>query len=215
MKTLLTGLISLVLLLGVALPAEADVWVNGYTRKDGTSVRGHYRSSPDGNPYNNYSYPGNTNPYTGVRATGNPSTYLNNYSRPSTSSYTLPTYTAPRITTPTYTLPSYTSSLSGYSGTASALNSSSLLPARTGSVVYTEYSCDYFIVMSTAGTFSVLEWYSGRRPITGDQVRGPITGFGFKDVYTGNYSPQKTNVWIQDYWLSQDRAVELYVDKCL
>jgi hypothetical protein len=58
---------------------DADVWVNGHTRKDGTYVQGHYRSNPDGNPYNNWSYPGNTNPYTGEVAPGNPDTYLQNY----------------------------------------------------------------------------------------------------------------------------------------
>lgn len=56
-----------------------QVHVKGYYRKDGTYVQPHYRSSPDGDPYNNYSYPGNANPYTGKVATGNPETYLNNY----------------------------------------------------------------------------------------------------------------------------------------
>ena len=58
---------------------EAQVWVNDYHRSDGTYVRGHYRSSPDGNPRTNWSYPGNVNPYTGERATGDTSTYLRNY----------------------------------------------------------------------------------------------------------------------------------------
>lgn len=31
-----------------------DVYVDGYSRKDGTYVEPHYRSAPDGNPYNNY-----------------------------------------------------------------------------------------------------------------------------------------------------------------
>ena len=31
------------------------VWVNPYTRRDGTSVRGHYRTSPDGYCFNNFS----------------------------------------------------------------------------------------------------------------------------------------------------------------
>ena len=31
-----------------------DVYVHGYSRSDGTYVRPHYRSAPDGNPYNNY-----------------------------------------------------------------------------------------------------------------------------------------------------------------
>lgn len=50
--------------------AYADVYVHGYTRKDGTYVSPHYRSNPDSSPYNNWSYPGNTNPYTGKTATG-------------------------------------------------------------------------------------------------------------------------------------------------
>lgn len=57
----------------------AQVRVKGYYRKNGTYVQPHYRSSPDRNPYNNYSYPGNTNPYTGKVAPGKSSTYLNNY----------------------------------------------------------------------------------------------------------------------------------------
>lgn len=36
-------------------PAEAQVHVRGHYRSNGTYVQPHYRSSPDGNPYNNYS----------------------------------------------------------------------------------------------------------------------------------------------------------------
>lgn len=32
------------------------VTVSPYTRRDGTYVRGHIRTAPDGNPYNNFSY---------------------------------------------------------------------------------------------------------------------------------------------------------------
>lgn len=46
-------------------PANADEWVNGYTRSDGTYVNGYWRSSPNGTPTDNYSYSGNVNPYTG------------------------------------------------------------------------------------------------------------------------------------------------------
>ncbi len=60
---------------------NAQVHVNSYTRKDGTYVKSHYRSNPDGNPYNNWSYPGNYNPYTGKVAGGNSNTYLRNYYR--------------------------------------------------------------------------------------------------------------------------------------
>jgi hypothetical protein len=57
----------------------ADTKVKGYFKKDGTYVAPHYRSKPDGNPLNNYSYPGNYNPHTGEVAPGNPETYLQNY----------------------------------------------------------------------------------------------------------------------------------------
>ena len=50
-----------VCLCGVA-DAVAQVRVRGYTRKDGTYVRPHYRSRPDGNFYNNWSTYGNVNP---------------------------------------------------------------------------------------------------------------------------------------------------------
>ena len=61
------------------LQVGGDVYVKGYYRRNGTYVRPHYRSAPDGNPYNNYSFPENTNPYTGKVAPGNPNTYLENY----------------------------------------------------------------------------------------------------------------------------------------
>ena len=54
------------------LTGDADV--KGHYRSDDTYVQPHYRSTPDGNPYNNYSYPDNIDPYT-----GNPDTHLNRY----------------------------------------------------------------------------------------------------------------------------------------
>jgi hypothetical protein len=49
--------------------AFADEYVQGYTKQDGTYVAPHYRSSPDSNTSNNYSAPGNQNPYTGQLST--------------------------------------------------------------------------------------------------------------------------------------------------
>lgn len=43
----------------------ANVHVKGYYRKNGTYVQPHYRSAPDDIIYNNWSYKGNVNPYTG------------------------------------------------------------------------------------------------------------------------------------------------------
>jgi hypothetical protein len=72
--------------------AEAYVRVRGYFRRDGTYVQPHYRSNPDRNPFNNWSFPGNINPYTGRIAPGNPDTYLKNYynRRSSKSNFYMP-----------------------------------------------------------------------------------------------------------------------------
>lgn len=52
---------------GVLGPAHAAdaVYVNGYTRADGTYVQGHYRTAPNSTPCDNWSTAGNYNPYTG------------------------------------------------------------------------------------------------------------------------------------------------------
>ncbi|MFA6051540.1 MAG: hypothetical protein WC762_03015 [Methylobacter sp.] len=55
----------IILALAASSTAAADVYVNGYNRQDGTYVQPHHRSDPDGSTYNNYSSPGNKNPYTG------------------------------------------------------------------------------------------------------------------------------------------------------
>lgn len=89
MKGLLALIGALVVLFASAL--FADEYVRGYYRSDGTYVPGYYRSSPDRKPYNNYSFPGNVNPYTGKVAPGNPDTYLDQYyNRPYSNPYNNP-----------------------------------------------------------------------------------------------------------------------------
>lgn len=70
MKRLIASIVTLICLIGFAGHSFADVGVRGYFRDNGTYVQPHYRSNPDGNPYNNWSYHGNTNPYTGRRGYG-------------------------------------------------------------------------------------------------------------------------------------------------
>lgn len=62
MKTLLT----FVILLSSLLQVFSQVHVKGYYRKNGTYVSPHTRSSPNKTVYDNYSYKGNVNPYTGA-----------------------------------------------------------------------------------------------------------------------------------------------------
>lgn len=76
----------------LATPAFADQFVNGYFRQNGTYVQPHYRSSPDSNPFNNYSTQGNMNPHTFQSGTQNP--YGSYSTAPS------PTYGAPPTQSP-------------------------------------------------------------------------------------------------------------------
>lgn len=46
---------------------SGPVRVKGYIKRDGTSVKTHYRSRPDGTRANNWSTKGNYNPFTGKR----------------------------------------------------------------------------------------------------------------------------------------------------
>ena len=55
-------------------PVTGAVWVNGYYRQDGTYVQGHYRTTPDSDPSNNWSNAPNVNPYTGKPGRHHPKT---------------------------------------------------------------------------------------------------------------------------------------------
>jgi hypothetical protein len=91
-KVLLTGALSLALV----SPVLADTFVNGHFRRDGSYVPPHYRSTPDGNFWNNWSTRGNMNPYTGQWGTRQ---------YPSQSFPGLRTYTFPK--SPGWSSPSY------------------------------------------------------------------------------------------------------------
>jgi len=63
------SILGVVALLIAPTEVYAGTYVNGYTKRDGTYVQGHYRSSPNSKRYDNYSSRGNTNPYTGKKGT--------------------------------------------------------------------------------------------------------------------------------------------------
>lgn len=71
MKKLLATILA-ISISAFALTASADVYVKGYTKKDGTYVAPHYRSSPNKTQSDNYSSKGNYNPHTGKKGKNNP-----------------------------------------------------------------------------------------------------------------------------------------------
>lgn len=69
MKKIVSIILLIVSLFSITCTAFADTLVNDYHRKDGTRVRGHWRSDADGIESNNWSHHGNVNPHTGKRGT--------------------------------------------------------------------------------------------------------------------------------------------------
>jgi antitoxin component YwqK of YwqJK toxin-antitoxin module len=66
MKTLLTFLCAFLLPLFLLAQTNPNhVYVSGYTRSDGTQVKGHYRTQANSTVNDNFSTVGNSNPYTG------------------------------------------------------------------------------------------------------------------------------------------------------
>ncbi len=63
----------------ISFTAYADNYVNGYQRKDGTYVQGHYKTESNNTRNDNYSTQGNLNPYTGSHGTKPRDNYDNSY----------------------------------------------------------------------------------------------------------------------------------------
>ena len=84
--------------------------------------------------------------------------------------------------------------------------------SRNGAtVVFRKSGCDYFILENDMG-FIIAEWMGGHDPNTGEILYGDFHSFGTKDFY----NTQNTNcrLWIDDYMLSKDNALEKINDKC-
>lgn len=72
MRTVSVLMVAVACLFLASVAEAEEQYVNGYYRSDGTYVQGHWRTTPDSSPYNNYSYPGNYNPNTGRISSGDP-----------------------------------------------------------------------------------------------------------------------------------------------
>jgi len=83
--------------------------------------------------------------------------------------------------------------------------------AASITIVFRKRGCDYFLADGPRGLY-ILEWYGGHDPDRGDGILGDIDGYGFKDVlYTGGADGR---VYVEEYLLSKDRALEELAEKC-
>lgn len=103
--------------------AQAQVYVPGYVRSDGTYVQGHYRTAPNSTKLDNYSTRGNVNPYTGEQGTVDPYQY-----RP--QQYVPQTYSQPQNPYSTQPLGGQQRQSSYSNGTSSPYGSYGTKPAK-------------------------------------------------------------------------------------
>lgn len=84
--------------------------------------------------------------------------------------------------------------------------------AAKGEVVYRNSGCDYFVVETFAG-YALLEWYGGNDPSEGDTLVGDFESFGSKDIFNLS-ADEELRVWVQDYWMSKEDALESFYQEC-
>ena len=83
---------------------------------------------------------------------------------------------------------------------------------KVGIVALRIRGCDYYPV-STKGGITLLEWYGGYDPEKDDELVGEIESYGMKGVVFLPHE-QKSQVWVEDYWLSPESAMAKLRDKC-
>jgi hypothetical protein len=84
--------------------------------------------------------------------------------------------------------------------------------AASGVVVHKPSSCDYFLVETTRG-IALLEWYGGNDPDEGDRIVGDFESYGMKRVYNTT-ADAELRVYVEDYLLSEDDAIEKLYEEC-
>ncbi len=71
----------------------------------------------------------------------------------------------------------------------------------------------YFLADGDANGIYLLEWFGGHDPSMGESILGELNGYSFKEVFYPD-SGQQGRVYVDDYMLSRERAIEKMKDKC-
>lgn len=81
-----------------------------------------------------------------------------------------------------------------------------------GVVTHKPSNCDYCIVETKKG-YAILEWYGGNDPDKGDVIVGDFESYGMKNIYNAT-SEAELRVWVEDFWLDKEDALEKLFDEC-
>lgn len=87
-----------------------------------------------------------------------------------------------------------------------------LADAASGIVLYFPSGCDYFVLESDAG-MALMSVAGDVSPVEGDVLVGTIDSRG--PARLENYvSGETIEVEVEDYWLSEDAAIDRYLEYC-
>jgi hypothetical protein len=84
--------------------------------------------------------------------------------------------------------------------------------AETGLVKLKPSTCDYFLIQTPSGHV-LAEWFGGYDPSRGDNVIGSFNTYGFVTVFYGN-AHLEGKIYIEDYWLDSEDAIEKLSEQC-
>ena len=73
--------------------------------------------------------------------------------------------------------------------------------------------CSAHHLISSSQGYAIIEWYGGNSPSRGDVIVGDFQSYGMKDVFNLSQDSD-VRVWVDDFWMSKDRAVEKFSEKC-
>jgi len=84
--------------------------------------------------------------------------------------------------------------------------------AARGVVTHQISGCDYYVVATRTG-YAVLEWFGGYDPDEGDVLVGAFEEYGMHDIHDETVD-EETTVWVEDYWLSKEDALDKLAEQC-
>ncbi len=82
-----------------------------------------------------------------------------------------------------------------------------------GQVVYLKLGCSYFLVNTILG-YAALRLVNGKIPRVGDMLAGDFESYGGKKIFNSS-NGSNMKVLVENFWLSKDRAMEIYYEKCI
>jgi hypothetical protein len=83
----------------------------------------------------------------------------------------------------------------------------------SGTVVRRISGCDYFMVQ-TRTDYAILEWFGGHDPDKDDVLVGRFNSYGFHDFIYRNYEDRTSHLYVEEYGLDKEDALEKLIDHC-